>query len=66
MLYEVITALLSVFLGGVRKPEMVDLSDNEIEGIVITSYSIHYTKLYEALLMPMKHHRRLRNMPEPF
>ncbi len=27
-------ALLSVFLGGVRKPEMVDLSDNEIEGIV--------------------------------
>ena len=39
MLYEVITQMISVFE---KLPESIHYKD-----LVITSYSIHYTKLYE-------------------
>ena len=69
MLYEVITITLK--FGGVTaiKDISFDIRDGEIRAIigpngagksVITSYSIHYTKLYEGAARARGHHHGAR------
>ena len=48
MLYEVITAQQMLILDEQQRLHHQRWYDTEI-GIVITSYSIHYTKLYEVV-----------------
>ena len=51
MLYEVITLRNAIALV-VHDPEVVVGVGDSLLGRVITSYSIHYTKLYESTTAP--------------
>ena len=59
MLYEVITEELTLFEGKTNDEGIAQVEGNlEVSdmapGIVITSYSIHYTKLYDIICIFVK------------
>jgi oxygen-dependent protoporphyrinogen oxidase len=53
-------ALLSVFLGGVKKPEMIQKSDEEIESVVMSEISSTTTNLnYPDLFRIFRYHNAI-------